>query len=30
VLDKNLAGVPSWVARKVLHDNAVALYHIAR
>ena len=28
VLDKNLAGVSEWVTRKVLHDNAAALYHI--
>jgi predicted TIM-barrel fold metal-dependent hydrolase len=28
VIDKNFSGVPSWVADKVLHDNACALYHI--
>jgi uncharacterized protein len=28
VLDKNLATTAPWVNRKVLHDNAAALYHI--
>jgi predicted TIM-barrel fold metal-dependent hydrolase len=28
VIEKNLAGVPAPVARKVLRDNAAALYHI--
>jgi uncharacterized protein len=28
VIDKNLAGIPDWVSRKVLHDNAAALYRI--
>jgi hypothetical protein len=28
VIQKNLASVPPRVARKVLHDNAAALYHI--
>jgi predicted TIM-barrel fold metal-dependent hydrolase len=28
VIQKNLASVPQQVARKVLHDNAAALYHI--
>jgi predicted TIM-barrel fold metal-dependent hydrolase len=28
VIQKNLGSVPQQVARKVLHDNAAALYHI--
>jgi predicted TIM-barrel fold metal-dependent hydrolase len=29
VIEKNLAGVPASVGRKVLHDNAASLYRIA-
>ncbi len=28
VIEKNLGGVPEWLAKKVLHDNAAAIYHI--
>lgn len=28
VIEKNLAGVPSAVATRVLHGNAAELYHI--
>ena len=29
VIEKNFAGVPTDVTRKILHDNAAALYRIA-
>jgi hypothetical protein len=29
VIDKNLSAVPREVGRKILHDNAAKLYHIA-